>query len=253
MSSTVQQIVTDALRESNLIPVGEAPGSDQSAEALRLLNRIVAGVYGNDVGERLDTWLVGTIPSMPLWTSLQWQYLQGDYRVYVNANSAQSLYMPAAPQDGDRIGLLDVNGNFATYNVTLIPNGKKVEGSISNFVANTNSFNRVWMYSAEDGDWKKISELVLTDTFPFPTAVEDAFVTMLALRLNPRYGRSLSPETNAAMVRAMSLLKARYRRKNNMPVPAGLLLTPSQIQAQGGYARTDGNPFPYPYNPFIWT
>ena len=253
MTTTCQQIVTDALRESNLIPVGEVPASDQSAEGMRLLNRLVSSVFGNEVGERMETWLVGTIPSMPLWTSLQWQYLRGDYRVYVNANSAQTLYFPAAPQDGDRMGLVDVNGNFATYNVTLNPNGKRIENSISDFVANSNNFNRIWIYDADAGDWKRISPLVLTDTFPFPNGVEDAFVTGLALRLNPRYGRSLSPETASALTRGMNQLRARYRRKNPMPVDAGLLLTPSQEQYWGSYARSDGNPFQGPYNPYLWT
>lgn len=253
MTTTVQTIVTDALRESNLIPVGEAPGSDQSAEGLRLLNRIVSSVFGNEVGERLETWLVGTIPSLPNWTYLQWQYLRSDFRVYVNSDSAQTLYMPAAPQDGDRISLIDVNGTFATYNVTLNPNGKQLEGVITNLVANTNGFNRTWIYDADAGNWKKISPLTLTDAFPFPEAVEDAFVTSLALRLNPRYGRSLSPETNGAMVRGMRQLKARYRRKNPMPVSAALLLTPSQENYWGGYAFSDGNPFPFAYDPLMWT
>lgn len=251
--TTCLQIVTDALRETNLIPLGEVPDSAQAAEGMRRLNVIVSSVFGNDVGERLESWICGTIPSNPGWSSAQWQYLAGDYRVYVNTNAAQTLYMPASPQDGDRIALFDVNGNFATYNVTLNPNGKRIQNSTSNFVASTNNFNRTWIYDAEAGDWKQISTLALTDTFPFPQAVEDAFVTSLAMRLNPRYGRSLAPETAAAMGRAMSQLKARYRRKNAVPVAAGLLLTPSQEIWNDGYAGpTTGNPFPYPGNPFLW-
>ena len=252
--TTCLQIVTDALRESNLIPVGEVPDAPQAAEGMRRLQVIVSSVFGNDVGERLESWICGSIPSNPGWSSSQWQYLYGDYRVYVNTNAAQTLYMPASPQDGDRIALVDVNGNFATYNTTLNPNGKRIENSTSNFVANTNNFNRTWIYDAEPGNWKRVSDLSLTDAFPFPNAVEDAFVTSLALRLNPRYGRSLAPETQVAMLRSMSQLKARYRRKSSVPVAPGVLLTPSQEEWIGGYAGpTNGNPFPYPGNPFLWT
>ena len=53
--TTVSQLITDAYRESNLIAVNSSPTSPEQTEALRLLNRVVKSLFGNEMGDPLDT------------------------------------------------------------------------------------------------------------------------------------------------------------------------------------------------------
>jgi hypothetical protein len=75
---------------------------------------------------------------------------------------------------------------------------------------NTNSDNRQWMYRADIGQWVKITTLLYTDAIPFPQEFDDYFITMLAMRLNPRYGQTLADESQEVLKRSRSLLRDRY-------------------------------------------
>ena len=57
-----------------------------------------------------------------------------------------------------------------------------------------------------------MSDLTLNDDLPFPLEHEDAFVIELAIRMNPVFGASLSPESLAAHQTAMRRLRAAYRQ-----------------------------------------
>lgn len=57
----------------------------------------------------------------------------------VNTTSgAVTVTLPASPTLGQQVGILDYAGTFATNNVTVNPNGGKIEGSTSNFTMNVN-------------------------------------------------------------------------------------------------------------------
>ena len=48
MATLVSQIIEDAYREANLIAVGESPTTAQQTEGLRLYNRFITSLFGND-------------------------------------------------------------------------------------------------------------------------------------------------------------------------------------------------------------
>jgi len=58
-SSPILTIITEALRETNLIPLGVIPTENQQAEAFTLLQSIVSSVLGNEVGENLNPMPLG--------------------------------------------------------------------------------------------------------------------------------------------------------------------------------------------------
>jgi hypothetical protein len=208
----VSQVISDAYRESMLTGLGETPNGPQSDEALRLLNRLVASVFGNEVGERLTDWPIGSSPPYDGWGPDQWEYLCSDIRIVQSKAAPQTLNLPPTPQDGDRIQLIDAGVGFATYPVTLKRQASRFNGAAADYVANTDAFNRTWMYRADLADWLQVLPLDTGDTFPFPEAHDDAFIGMLATRLNPRYVQGLSGESGASLRRSVTQLRAAYTR-----------------------------------------
>jgi hypothetical protein len=199
-------IITDAYRESNLIPMGNSPNTNQQTEALGRLNVIILSTIGNEVGDSLDDLTIGGAYDQQ---SICASFIPDNARLLLNLSSATTLNLDPEPFEGQRLIVIDVKNNLATYPLTLSGNGRMIEGATS-IVINTNGDNRQWMYRADLGQWVKITSLIYTDALPFPQDFDDYFITMLAMRLNPRYGQSLTAETTEALKRSRSQLRARY-------------------------------------------
>jgi hypothetical protein len=56
----ISSIITDAYREANIIRLGGVPNANQVTEALRLYNALLGSIYGDDAGESLADWPLGT-------------------------------------------------------------------------------------------------------------------------------------------------------------------------------------------------
>jgi hypothetical protein len=235
-------IITDGFRESNIIPLGQTPNANQQAEGLTRLKALIASVYGWDVGAPLRDWPVGISAyneSQAGWNSGDWSYPTANSRLIVNITTPQTIYLPQNPKEGARIGLVDIGGNLATYNVTVDGNGRTVEGQQS-VVLDTDSAERAWIYRADKGNWERIDALANVDAeMPFPEEFDDYFVTQLAMRLNPRYGRAISQETATRMAEIKNQLVARYRQPRNIHADPGAL----QMNRTRYGRRVD------PYNP----
>lgn len=242
-------LITDAFRESNLVGLGETPEAAAGEEAARLLNRIVASVFGNEVGEGLADWPIGSTAPYSGWGPEQWDYLEGDIRIIVTDGATHSLNLPPYPQDGDRLQLIDAGSDFATYPVTLVRQASKFNGAATDYVADTDGFNTTWFYRADLADWKQVLPLVTTDEFPFPERHDDAFIGMLATRLNPRYQQSLTEESRASLTRSISQLRSAYKRTQRVNSDLAVLrLTGSGSSGLGGGPATtqrflNGNPY----------
>lgn len=214
--TTVTQIITDAYRQSNLLAIGATPTDAQLAEGLRYYNRIVASVLGNEAGENLQPFPIGrhniSRPSGYPWSgsvpSFDW-FVPLNTRLMLNLEEAADIYLNPVPEDGSRLGVCDVSGNTATYNVVLHGNGRNIEGSPSITIA-TDGVDREWFFREDLGDWVRAVPLILTDESPFPTEFDDMFVTMLAMRLNPSYGVTMDVQTGEVYKRSRSQFRARY-------------------------------------------
>lgn len=219
-------IIKDAYRESNIVGISASLNSNQSAEGLALLNRVVASVYGNEVGDPLFDWPIGAsgVVASQSWTETDWRDLLPNVRLVALNATAQSVYLPPDPQPGARVALIDPNAQLAAYPITIFGNGRTIQGAASQLL-NTDSTSKTWFYRDDLGDWVLLSELTGADAeeFPFPTEFDDYFITKLAMRLNPRYGRSLSDETGAALELTLRRLRSRYRQTQVVPVETALL------------------------------
>jgi hypothetical protein len=221
------EMITLAYRESNLIAIGVTPSAAQVAEALARLNSIVSGVYGYEVGQEFIDWPVGqeginTEESAPFWTSDLWAYPPINMRLIAASNVAQTIYLPPGPSNGSRIALIDPGQRLAAAPITIDGNGRYIEGTATQ-VENTDGINKIWLYRADTGSWTLLSELTGVDPeqFPFPIEFDDYFITKLAMRLNPRYGRQMAEASAVVMAMTLDKLRARYRQDEKVVGPIG--------------------------------
>lgn len=236
--TTVTQIIIDAYREGNLIPVGATPSTAEYTEALMLLNRYITALLGNDMGEpmeviALDRGNIATKDNVTLYMDdLIAYYVPENTRIQANLTTAKSVNLCPNPKDGSRIGVVDNSNNFGTYNLTLIGNGRQIEGGTS-LVLNTNGFAGEWFYRDDIGQWKRWTNLTLTDTSPFPAEFDDLLVLGLQQRINPRAGTAVDPQSQAYHQEILSKFRARYRQVREVPSEQGIVRLPGNKAIRG--------------------
>ena len=107
----VYEIIKDAYREANLIPINQSPTLDEQTEALRLLNRFVRSIFGNKAGDKLQQFAVGTnnvvtTTSLPTYNFVTPNYVPLNARLMVNNTAPMTVanliatYPPDAVVDG---------------------------------------------------------------------------------------------------------------------------------------------------------
>lgn len=230
--TTVTQIITDAFRQSNLLAIGATPTDTQNTEALRYLNRLVKSIFGNEAGEPLIAFPFGNdnisrpsgYPFDSPETDADW-FVPANTRLMLNLTAATSLYLHPAPDDGARFALLDIDSNLSTYPVTVYGNGRTIDGA-KTATYNTDGLNSEWFYRADTGNWAKYATLLIDDTFPFPEEFDDYFITLLAMRLNPSYGITVDPQSQAIYMRAKTQFQARYQQSKFVGSEYGLIRMP---------------------------
>lgn len=225
--TTTTEIIKDAFRESNVIGVNATPTTPEQAEAMARLSSLISAVYGDDVGENFDDWMVGYenqyMPNYS-WTELQWRHLIPNSRVLLNHTLTQTLWMPPRPYNGSRIRVIDVNSVLDTVSVTLDGNGRLIENAgILNLT--TAGLQKTWFFDSDTANWQAIATVAIGDDMPFPPEFDDYFIIKLAGRLNPRYGRSLNEMSIARLAEQQDMLESTYRQKRNMPTQQGVLRT----------------------------
>lgn len=222
-------IITRAYRETNLIPLVATPNANQQAEALTLLNGQLLAALGFEAGDDLSDLNIGGQFDQ---SSICSQWVPENARLVLNLTGALTLELHPQPYDGQRLAIADAGANLATYNLTLNGNGRQVEG-VANLVLNVNGDARQWLYRADIANWVKVVTLAATDSMPFPAEFDSFFITRLALRLNPRYGQSLSQESGNELTRAETKLRARYRKPQRVQDKGSLGLLGSRRGAFG--------------------
>lgn len=211
--TTCRDIITRSMQESGIVALGETPAAAESSAGLTRLNAIIASAFGNSVGEGLSDLTLAVSDE-----------IDGNTRCVVTGRTAAiTITLPEAPQNGARVQIIDADGTFDTYSVTVARNGRKLEGAYANLTLSTEGLNRTWLYRGDLADWVRVSELGLNDDLPFPLEHEDAFVIELAIRMNPVFGASLSPESLAAHQTAMRRLRAAYRQTRIVSAEAAVL------------------------------
>lgn len=226
----VSDIIRRAHRESNLIPLGASPNTAQTAEALELFNTLILSTVGNEVGDELSDLNYGGTYDQSECID---QWLPDNCRLVFNLDASVTLFADPHPYDGQRLAFVDILGNLATFPVTIDGNGRNIEG-LYTALLDTDADYRQWMYRADIGEWVKIASLADSDDVPFPEEFDDYFATMLALRVNPRYGQAISGSSIEAAKRMRSQIRSRYRRKNVFITTDPGLVNPTDYRYNSG-------------------
>lgn len=213
----ISDIITAALRETNIIAVNASPTPSEETEALIRLQALILSALGSEAGYIMEDWNISSSsvirrPSGVLLSSTQasaWT-VPPNARLIFNLSGTLTITLDRQPQDGQRLALIDAANTFDSGNLTVNPNGRKFNGSVGNAVISTENYAEQYFYDASSADWKLIDPLADTDPMPFPADFDDYFITMLAMRMNPRYGMTLTEESKARMVQQEQQFIARY-------------------------------------------
>lgn len=244
------ELIQDGLREGNLIPVGEQPTDAEQMEALGLLNRFYLSVFGNGFGEQLTDWL---LPNPQRTAGVAANYPQAPIRspnttsdTYVTpyppinsrvvwGRSTSTVWFPEAPCDGSRMSVVQgsgaATGGSAGAVLTVDGNGRLIDDQPTvTLTAPLNAPAR-WTYRADLAAWRSVSKLAIDDEMPFPESVDDLWILWLAVRLAPRYGKTVSAETTARLKYMQSYTKALYQQSQDTVYRAGEV--PNSLQSYG--------------------
>lgn len=210
----VSIILSDAFREANIIPLGKALTVNQSAEALRKLNQLFLSIYGDDAGEALQDWPLGNFGRESTEYYLDYTRHTLDRppinrRLIAVNDAAETVYLPIQPQDGSRIGIADPYGRLASVPLTLDGNGRTIEAEAT-LLLNTDGLYRDWFYRADLANWMRLTGVTEADQMPFPEEFDIFFTILLAMRLNPGYGRDMDEQSIAMYKGERRKFIARY-------------------------------------------
>jgi hypothetical protein len=118
----------------------------------------------------------------------------------------------------------DLGNNLATHNLTLDGDGMLIDGTATK-VLSTNGVAVEYFFRADLAEWVVVSEIDIDSELPFPNEYDDLFISLLALRLNPRYGVQTRGETAEAVKRGITKMRSRYRQKEAQSSEEALLRT----------------------------
>lgn len=250
----ISTIIRDAYRESNLIAISADPTSNEQDEGLRLLNRYVLSLFGNEAGDPLTSIPIGSnnidrpqgFPGYEGQPTGNW-FVPVDSRLILNLTSTETVYLHPRPHDGARFSFIDKSNNLSTRNLIVDANGYTISGATS-ATFNTNGLANEYFFRVDIGDWSIVSPLVSGDESPFPQKFDDLLIVGLAMRLNPRNGVAIDPQSVEAFRMNQRKFRATYGQSINMPSEEGLLRTPGTRRSRwSGYSSTDAFSSGIPY------
>ena len=231
--TTAANLVIAAFREGNLTPVGQPPTVAEQGEGLDVLNRLTLSAFGVTVGNKLRDWQAPTRQrtgsvsrAFPLQPAAGIA-LEPRFPLYPPMNarivwdgSAQTLYFPERPQDGAVMAIALGSGAAASDAGALVldGNGRTIAGADTYTVASREEFAaKRWFYRADLANWLTVAPVGLADEGLFPEDLDDLWIVGTAIRLAPRFGKTIA-EATALRFREMQLvLRTRYQQSEAAP------------------------------------
>lgn len=241
----ISEIITDAYRETNLIAAGQTETAAESTEALRLLNRYISALLGNELGAPLETVVFGELNVNPntvdneLYNGIERWFVPQNHRLVLNISEPKEVFLFPYPDDGCRFAIADGSDNLSTNTFTVKGSGHTIEDQ-TQIVLNEDGLNRQWFYREDLANWVRVTQLLATDDLPFPEEFVDMFVIGLAMRLVGRQGKSLVQESLVVYSDLMRKFKARYTQTQETPHEEALRYMTGDRRLDNAYSR-DGS------------
>jgi hypothetical protein len=199
---TPRDAIKRAMRLIGALETGGTPTADELTDTLSAFNGMVLALFGTAIGQRLAPKTYSAAST-----------LEAGRQAMCSLSAAVTLTLPANPSDGDRVALVDVGGNFATYNLTLARNSRLLEGAASNLTLSTNLMSRSWFFREDTGNWEREAALTIDQAIFFPEEICEHLVWMLASSLAPEFSGTAPPDHIAARAAAgIQAIAGRYGR-----------------------------------------
>jgi len=80
--------------------------------------------------------------------------MAANYNYFVDTTTARTLTLPASPTLGDTIAIFDASGSAATNNITVSPNGGKINGQSTNAIIDVNQSSSLFVYTGTTVGWR---------------------------------------------------------------------------------------------------
>lgn len=198
--TAVSDIIERAFYEAALTTELQHATPTQTRRAAETLTSIIRYLYGSNVGEYFQTFPLGNVGVRePTNYGNGFSCPPANSMLIASNEAALAIDFPANPSDGARMGVSDPLGRLAGFPVTASGNGRAIGGQAQQVLA----AGQVWFYRADLGSWVLMTPLGLASEMPFPEDYDDMFVVLLAMRLNPVYGRDGIPAIQRDMLRDM--------------------------------------------------
>ncbi len=229
--TTIRTIINDAYQESSITEIGVNPEPEEFSYGLRRFQMMVKTLFGREIGENFIDLSFGTYgitqPTPGLMNKIQISntYIPANSRLIFNINEPLTLRLDPNPRDGERLSVIDNQGNLASNPVTIDANGRQIESELS-LVLDTSGVKQDWFYRSDLGEWVKLSNLTENDESPLPEEFDDFLVLMLTSRLNPKFGLSLPADLSTIYRRNISILKSRYAQTRRVESELALQINP---------------------------
>lgn len=225
--ATLNDIATAALRLGGHVPEAQDPTAFKIARAVDALSRYLDALPVMGAGGKLDE--VSVTESLTV---------DAPARLLVAASSALTITLPLDPFDGYTVEIIDVEDNFATHNLTVARNGRKINGSAANATLSTNGQSVRYFYRADLGDWILwAAPYSKTDTVPLADDLALSLEYITSYLVGPVLGTSYSSDARSFIPeeadRAMRRIAARYGPKRRLRADRGLTRMPSQTHSWG--------------------
>lgn len=230
-------ILENAFYEAGLTTELQNATPTQTNKAMDTLAGIIKFLYGTSAGEQLNAWPLGNFGR-----AAQYKYLpslQVIQRVPLNAQliavneNAITVNLPVNPSDGARFAIIDPFNRLATAPVTVDGNGRTIDGTPT-VTFNVNGYSALFFYRDDLAKWVRVTPLLITDEMPFPDEYDEMFKIMMAMRLNPVYGRNLSSTQTMFLKEYRQQFTARYVQ--SMPLQINTDISYATRQSYDQYA-----------------
>lgn len=212
--TTLNEICISAFRESQTFDLERVPSDAELNEALARLKNIIelhTRPPVQTVWLGRDRRLVAERGQIVRdFTGLQERNpVPADTYVNLLLDQSYEVFLPSSPGDGSVVSFIDVAGTLGAHELTIVGNGNLISGQPSILLDQTGSTTKL-MYRRDLAEWRPVGVLEGASQMPYPTEFDDFWIIMLAMRMNPRYGKEISPITLQVFNDVRSRFMSRY-------------------------------------------
>lgn len=247
--TTANDIIEQAYREANIVPIGKSPSTDEINEALPRLNNFIDWLFGTKLGEFVMDWPVPPSRTAPVAARFPlrpqneqlpadvWPYPPNNVRLLNNLEADTTVYLPYRPNPGAQLEYVKIAG---TGTMTINANGRLISGGLEQVIDVALSGPLKWVYREDLANWVQRTTLTTADESPLAPDFDDLLITGLAKRIAPRFGAEVLASTQETYVEALDRLKKRYQQY--MPKGGGFdpVLMSKQAHDEQWFSNDEG-------------